>query len=249
VGLFEVDTVTLPVPGASAPVPDVGARPDDSTLEAIRDAVPRQPWHVAVVAAGQSDRAGWWGPGRPLDVTDVVGWAHSVGETLGVPLTRQQTERAPFHPGRCVELALADGTTVGWAGELHPKVVQRLGLPERTCAAELDLDVLLAASDHRTQVRPLSTHPMASSDVALVVARSVRHGDVEQSLRAGAGPLLESVELFDVYVGDQLGPDEQSLAFRMHFRAPDRTLTTEEVNAARDAAVARAAQDHGAVQR
>ncbi|MFK5634966.1 phenylalanine--tRNA ligase subunit beta [Ornithinimicrobium sp. LYQ103] len=249
VAIFEIDTVTLPVPGAAAPVPDVGARPDDRTLEAIRAAVPAQPWHVAVVAAGQSDRAGWWGPGRPLDVTDVVGWAHGVCDTLGVAVSRRQTERAPFHPGRCVELALEDGTTVGWAGELHPKVVQRLGLPERSCAAELDLDVLLAASDHRTQVRPLSTHPMASSDVALVVALDVRHGDVEKSLRAGAGPLLESVELFDVYVGDQLGPDRQSLAFRMHFRAPDRTLTTDEVNAARDAAVACAAQDHGAVQR
>ena len=72
---------------------------------------------------------------------------------------------------------------------------------------------------------------------------------MEESLRAGAGDLLESIELFDVYVGDQIGTDQQSLAYRMHFRAPDRTLTTEEVNTARDAAVARAAQDHGAVQR
>ncbi|GAA5157042.1 phenylalanine--tRNA ligase subunit beta [Ornithinimicrobium tianjinense] len=249
VALFEIDTVTLPDHAAQAPVPGVGARPDDAVLQQIRDAVPGQPWHVAVVAAGQADRSGWWGKGRPVDVTDVVAWAHSVADTLGVPLRRVQAERAPFHPGRCVELTLEDGTTVGFVGELHPKVVQRLGLPDRTSAAELDLDVLVAASERPTQVRPLSTHPMASSDVALVVPRSTRYGDVEASLRAGAGELLESVELFDVYVGDQLAADQQSLAFRMHFRAPDRTLTTEEVNAARDAAVARAAKDHGAVQR
>ena len=249
VALFEIDTVTLPDHAAKAPVPGVGTRPDDETLSSIRDAVPTQPWHVAVMAAGQADRAGWWGSGRHVDVTDVAAWAHAVADTLGVPVRRNPAERAPFHPGRCVELTLADGTTVGWAGELHPKVVQRLGLPGRTAAAELDLEVLVRASDHRTQARPLSTHPPAASDVALVVPLSTRYGDVEESLRAGAGDLLESIELFDVYVGDQLGTDQQSLAYRMHFRAPDRTLTTEEVNTARDAAVARAAQDHGAVQR
>ena len=249
VAIFEIDTVTLPDHTASAPVPGVGVRPDDAVLQQIRGAVPAQPWHVAIVGSGQADRAGWWGPGRRLDVTDVVAWAHAVCDSLGVTVERRPDGRPPFHPGRCVELVLPDGTGVGRAGELHPQVIQRLGLPERTSAAELDLDVLVAASDHRTQVRPLSTHPMASSDVALVVARTVRYGDVAESLRAGAGPLLESVELFDVYVGDQIGAEQHSLAFRMHFRAPDRTLTTEEVNAARDAAVARAAEDHGAVQR
>jgi len=77
----------------------------------------------------------------------------------------------------------------------------------------------------------------------------VPYAEVERSLREGAGDLLESILLFDVYRGDQVGEDEQSLAFRMTFRAPDRTLRTEEVNAARDAAVARAARDHGAVLR
>lgn len=249
VALFEIDTVTLPDHTAQAPVPDVGARPADEVLEQIRGAVPAQPLHVAIVAAGQAERAGWWGPGRPLDVTDVVGWAHAVAETLGVPVQRVQAERAPFHPGRCVQLTLTDGTSVGWAGELHPKVLQSLGLPERTCAAELDLEVLLATSERPGQAGPLSTHPVAGSDVALVVPRTVSYAAVEATLRSGAGDLLESIALFDVYVGDQIEDDQQSLAFRMHFRAPDRTLTTEEVNAARDAAVARAAREHGAVQR
>ncbi|RIK11708.1 MAG: phenylalanine--tRNA ligase subunit beta, partial [Acidobacteria bacterium] len=75
VALFEIDTITLPDHEAKAPVPDVGERPDDATLEEIRAAVPAQPWRVGIVAAGQADRAGWWGPGRPVDVTDVVGWA------------------------------------------------------------------------------------------------------------------------------------------------------------------------------
>ncbi|WP_022925538.1 phenylalanine--tRNA ligase subunit beta [Serinicoccus marinus] len=249
VALFEIDTVTHPEPDAMAPVPGVGEVPADDVLAQIRGAVPAQPWHVAVMAAGQADRAGWWGRGRPVDVVDVVGWAHAVADALGVEVRRQQSTRAPFHPGRCVDLTLPDGTRVGWAGELHPKVVQRLGLPDRTSAAELDLDVLVRASDHRTQVARLSTHPVATSDVALEVPRGVRFSEVERSLREGAGTLLESLELFDVYAGDQVAQDKHSLAWRMHFRAPDRTLTTQEVNAARDAAVGRAVADHEAVQR
>ena len=249
VALFEIDTVTLPDLDRKAPVPGTGVRPDDAVLEQILAAVPPQPWRLAVVASGHAERGGWWGPGRALEVTDVVGWAHAVCDALGVAVQRRQTERAPFHPGRCVELALPDGTTVGWAGELHPKVVTALGVPERTAAAELDLDVLIAASDRRAPGAPLSNHPAAGSDIALTVPRTARYGAVEESVRAGAGELLESVQLFDAYRGDQIGADQQSLAFHLVFRAPDRTLTTEEVNAARDAAVARAARDHGAVQR
>ncbi|WP_256838815.1 phenylalanine--tRNA ligase subunit beta [Ornithinimicrobium faecis] len=249
VALFEIDTVTLPDLARKAPVPGVGVRPDDGVLEEIRAAVPHQPLHVAMVATGQTERAGWWGAGRTTDVTDVVGWAHAVCDALGVSVERRQTEREPFHPGRCVELALPDGTTVGWAGELHPKVVKALGVPERTVAAELDLDVLIVASDRRAQGQPMSNHPPAGSDIALTVSRSVSFGDLLESVRAGAGDLLESVRLFDAYRGDQIGDDQQSLAFHLTFRAADRTLKTEEVNAARDAAVARAAKDHGAVQR
>ncbi|QDO88946.1 phenylalanine--tRNA ligase subunit beta [Ornithinimicrobium ciconiae] len=249
VALFEIDTVTLPDLARKAPVPGVGVKPDDAVLDEIRAAVPHQPLHVAMVATGQAERAGWWGTGRTTDVTDVVGWAHAICDALGVSVERRQTEREPFHPGRCVELALPDGTTVGWAGELHPKVVKALGVPERTVAAELDLDVLIAASDRRAQGAPMSNHPPAGSDIALTVSRSVSFGDLLESVRAGAGELLESVRLFDVYRGDQIGSDQQSLAFHLTFRADDRTLKTEEVNAARDAAVARAAKDHRAVQR
>ncbi len=249
VALFEIDTVTRPFDGAQAPVPGVGARPDDATLDRIRGAVPDQPWHLALVSSGEAERSGWWGEGRAATSVDAVAWAQSVAEAVGVDLEPSMTERAPWHPGRCVGLSLADGTTVGYAGELHPKVVQQLGLPERTVAAELDLEVLIAAGTGITQVRPISTHPVATSDIALTVPRSVRYGDVEASLSAGAGDLLESMLLFDVYRGDQIGTDQQSLAFRLTFRAPDRTLRTEEVNAARDAAVAQAARDHGATQR
>lgn len=107
----------------------------------------------------------------------------------------------------------------------------------------------VTATDLPTLAAPLSTYPVASSDVALTVARSFRTGDVEEALRDGAGALLESMVLFDVYRGDQIGADEQSLAFRLTFRAADHTLTTAEVNQARDRAVDEANRRTGAVLR
>jgi phenylalanyl-tRNA synthetase beta chain len=138
---------------------------------------------------------------------------------------------------------------VGLAGELHPKVCTSFGIPPRSCAAELDLDVLFAAAPALVQAPTLSNHPVAKEDVALVVAADMPAAEVEAALRAGAGELLESVRLVDVYTGEQVGEGRKSLAFALRFRAPDRTLTEADTSAARDAAVARAVQETGAVQR
>jgi phenylalanyl-tRNA synthetase beta chain len=93
------------------------------------------------------------------------------------------------------------------------------------------------------------TFPLAKEDVALVVDESVPAGEVQAALVAGAGELLEGVRLFDVYTGPQVGESRKSLAFALRFRAPDRTLTAQETAAARDAAVAAAAERTGAVLR
>ena len=94
-----------------------------------------------------------------------------------------------------------------------------------------------------------STYPVAKEDVALVVDADVSAGAVAGTLREGAGELLESIRLFDLYTGEQIGAGKKSLAFALRFRAGDRTLTEAETGAARDAAVALAAERHGAVQR
>lgn len=250
VAIFEIDTVTLPRQGAQAPVPGVGQRPGDDVLAQIHEAVPDQPWHVAIAAAGDLDRAGWWGQGRVVEAADAAAWVRLVADAMGVEVTATMAARAPWHPGRCVEFRTAgDGEVVGWAGEIHPKTAGRLGLPERAVAAEINLQVFLDRGGEISQARPISTHPVAMSDVALVVPRSVAHASVEDSLRRGAGADLESVTLFDVYRGEHVEASQQSLAFRLTFRAADRTLRTEEVNTARDAAIAQAASDHGAIQR
>ena len=134
-------------------------------------------------------------------------------------------------------------------GELHPRVCAAYGLPRGTAALEIDLDALMARSVEIPRAPVVSHHPLAKEDVALVVDDSVHASEVEQALRAGAGELLESIRLFDVFTGPQVGAGKKSLAFALRFRAPDRTLTEAETAAARDAAVAAAADAVGAVQR
>jgi phenylalanyl-tRNA synthetase beta chain len=114
---------------------------------------------------------------------------------------------------------------------------------------ELDLGAVIAAASGVVTARGLSSYPVAKEDVALVVDADVPASAVEAALAEGAGPLLESVRLFDVYAGEQVDTGRKSLAFALRFRAPDRTLTVDEVSAARDSAVAAAAAAVGAVQR
>ncbi len=249
IALFEMGLVTVAAPTGPVPTPPGGARPDDATVDAIRGGVPTQVGRVAFAATGQVELPGPWGPGRSADASDAVAWARTVGNALGLELTVAAAERAPFHPGRCVALSLPDGTLVGHAGELHPKVVAARELPARTVAGELDADVLAAASGRPHEATRLSTFPVARTDVALVVDDQVPAAEVERALRSGAGGDLEAVTLFDVYRGDQAGDGKKSLAFRLAFRAADRTLTTAEVSALRDAAIDAAAAAVGASQR
>jgi phenylalanyl-tRNA synthetase beta chain len=248
VGLFETGTVAFPTDRGPAPIYGVDWRPTDDELAKLFEAIPEQPLHLAVVLAGERERSGWWGRGRDADWSDAIDIVRRLGAELGVDVTVESASRMPWHPGRCARVSVA-GKEFGHAGELHPRVCQAFGLPARTAAVEIDLDFLMRHARDVVRAPELSTYPVAKEDVALVVDASVSAADVEAALREGAGGLLESLWLFDVYTGEQAGPGKKSLAFALRFRAPDRTLTEEETSAARDAAVALAATSTGAVQR
>ncbi len=246
--VFETGTVALPTPdGAAAPVYGVEARPSDDELEALFAAVPDQPLHLAVVVAGERERAGWWGEGRAASWADAVGLVRDLGAELGAEVTVTASEKAPWHPGRCAEVRVG-GALLGRAGELHPRVCRAFGLPERSAALEVDLDVLMARAQEPTGPT-LSPFPVAKEDVALVVDADLPAAELAATLREGAGPLCESVRLFDVYTGAQVPEGRKSLAFALRFRAVDRTLTEKDTSASREAAVALAVQRHGAEQR
>jgi phenylalanyl-tRNA synthetase beta chain len=254
VSVFECQRVFLPDPDApaAAPRPPVDRRPTDDELAALDAALPRQPWRIAAAAAGAWELPGWWGPGRPATWSDAIESARAVCEVVDAPVSVRRAEHEPWHPGRCAQILLdapQGPLPIGYAGELHPRVCQAYGVPARTIALELDLDVLLPYTEQLEQSPPLRTFPVATQDVALVADAAVPAAEVEAALRAGAGDLLESVRLFDVYTGDQVGAGRRSLAYALRFRAADRTLTAEEASAARDAAVAEATRATGAVLR
>ncbi|MCX5413757.1 phenylalanine--tRNA ligase subunit beta [Streptomyces sp. NBC_00059] len=251
--LFETGLVFRPTGEETKAVRlPVDRRPTDEEIAGLDAALPRQPRRAAVVLAGAREQAGWWGKGRPATWADAVEAARTIAGEAGVELTVRADRHAPWHPGRCAALYVTvDGeeTLFGHAGELHPRVVKELHLPERTCAMEVELDVLERAVDGALQAPRISTFPVATQDVALVVASDVPADAVEHALREGAGELLESLRLFDVFTGEQIGEGRKSLAYALRFRAPDRTLTVEEASAARDTAVALATERTGAVLR
>jgi phenylalanyl-tRNA synthetase beta chain len=250
--LFETGLVFRPTGDESVPprLP-VDRRPTDAELAALDAALPRQPRRVAVVLTGAREQAGWWGDGHPATWADAVEAGRTVAREAGVELTVRKDQHAPWHPGRCAALyGGADGDVlIGHAGELHPRVIKALHLPERTCAMELDLDGLERLASGPVVAPSVSAFPVATQDVALVVDDAVPAADVESALRSGAGELLESLRLFDVFTGEQIGAGKKSLAYALRFRAPDRTLTAEEASAARDAAVTAAGERTGAALR
>ena len=224
--------------------PNLDKRPDQKLIDEIFASVPPQGYHVSGLLVGKSENEDWQGKARAYTWQDAIAYAQDVLALCNLQWTVKRSDFAPWHPGRCAELVV-DGKAVAHAGELHPRIIAKYGLPERSVA----FAVALSALPDSQLVRPttVGTMPAAFQDVALIVEAGITAADVESALRAGAGDLLESITLFDRY--DKLGDGKISLAFSLVFRAPDRTLTGAEVAQMRESAVAAAAKATGAVLR
>ena len=224
--------------------PDLTKRPTQKIIDEIFASVPPQAYHVAGLLVGKNEQEDWQGKARAYTWQDAIAFAQDILQLCNLEWTVKRSDFAPWHPGRCAEL-IVDGKAVAHAGELHPRIVAKYGLPERTVAFAVGISALPDSQ----LVRPITvgTMPAALQDVALIVDATVTAAEVEAALRNGAGELLESITLFDRY--DKLGDGKISLAFSLTFRAPDRTLTGAEVTAAREAAVAQAVKTTGAVLR
>ncbi len=262
IGLFENGRVFREPPGGprTAPILRVDRGPTAEELATLETALPGQPLHIAAVVAGQRELGGWWGAGRPAGWPDAIEAAREVLRESRLSFEIRAAQAAPWHPGRCAALFVqaGDGSErlAGYAGELHPRVIAAFGVPPRTSAMELDMSLIEAAAVKLPPVQAptISAYPVATQDVALLVPLDVPAAAVQAALVAGVRGsdypgLLEDVRLFDIYTGEQAGEGRKSLAYSLRFRAPDRTLTVDETTAARDAAVAEAARQVGAVLR
>ena len=247
--VFEIGSVFLGDVAETAPArPPVHRRPSDAEWAGLNDLLPHQPIHVAALLSGHREQQGWWGAARLAAWSDAIEAARIVGDACGVALDVTAGADPAFHPGRCGSLSI-DGTVVGAAGELHPRVIEAYGLPQRSAAMWLDLEAIIAAAPDVRPAPSVGTQPLAKEDLALVVDRSVPVAAVQTALAQGAGDLLESVRLFDVYEGPQVPEGKRSLAFALRFRAPDRTLEAGETAAARQSAIDAANMATGATLR
>ncbi|CAB4566111.1 MAG: phenylalanine--tRNA ligase subunit beta [Actinobacteria bacterium] len=224
--------------------PEVGKRPSKDDIKKILESIPPQGFHVAGLLVGKTENEDWQGKPRSFNWQDAISYAQEILDLCNLEWTVERSDFAPWHPGRCAEI-LVDGKAVAHAGELHPRIIAAYGLPERSSA----FAVALSALPQSQLVRPstVGTMPAAVQDVALIVDEKVTAKEVEDALRKGAGPLLESITLFDRY--DKIGDGKISLAFTLVFRDQNRTLTGDEVSAMRESATLMATKTCGAVAR
>ena len=147
--------------------------------------------------------------------------------------TYEPVDDPAFHPGRCAAIKSRDAL-LGLVGEVHPVVMERLGLESPQVAAfELYLGPILAAlPSSQQQFEPLPRYPSATRDLALVMPSDVDAGRVTQLILRHRG--VDRAELFDIYAGENIAEGTKSLAFHVYFQARDRTLTNEEVNRSLD---------------
>ncbi|MGK2956649.1 MAG: phenylalanine--tRNA ligase subunit beta, partial [Solirubrobacterales bacterium] len=222
IALFESGRVYLPA-GDFGPGPLGGDFPGDQ-----RPPV-NEPQHLAVLATGSIDPATWGSDPATADFFQIKGVLERLAVGLGTTIEVIAGEQPFLHPGRSGTV-VANGEDIGWIGQLHPSVAASWDLDD-TVAFEISLSELLAQSPLGEETYgDFTSFPPVDRDLALVIADEVEAASVLGVVREAGGDLLASVTVFDVYRGDQVGPEEKSLALRMRFRADDRTLSDEEVD-------------------
>jgi phenylalanyl-tRNA synthetase beta chain len=194
-----------------------------------------EPHRFAAIAVGPLSPRSWRGGGEPADFFALKGALEALARQLGVELGFEAAGEEPFlHPGRSAAVSI-DGAAAGWLGEVHPLVCRTWDL-EAAVAFELGAAPLIAAATLGEEAyEDVTTFPAVYQDLAVVVPAAVAASEVRAAVLAGGGELLRAAEVFDLYEGEQLGEDRKSLALNLEFRAPDRTLTDEEVAGLREA--------------
>ena len=184
---------------------------------------------AAGVMAGRRWEPSWLVDNSRLDFYDAKGVVTTLLDRLGVAAVYEPADDPSFHPGRHAHIRVGD-TNLGIVGELHSTIRERLDLkPQPVALFELQLGELLRVLPQtERRVKPLFRFPAATRDLALMVISDVPAGKVQDVI--AEHPLVENVELFDVYTGDTIPPGTKSLAFHLYFQSSERTLTTEEVN-------------------
>ncbi len=212
VAVFEVGRVYLPDPKST-------------------DGLPKEPRRLGIALAGLRRSPSWAEKTASVDFFDLKGIVETLLQHLGIEGAKfLPVSDPPFHPGRCAELSLS-GERLGVLGEVHPQVAERFDLKGRVYLAELDLERMIPLAGEVRPYCPLPRFPGIRQDIAVVVEEGLPQERVERLIWESGGELLTSVNLFDVYYGEQVPPGKKSLAYSLYYLAEDRTLTDPEAQA------------------
>ncbi|MFT3785172.1 MAG: phenylalanine--tRNA ligase subunit beta [Tepidisphaeraceae bacterium] len=204
-------------------------------------------WRIGVIAGGLRGKSGWRGGEQAVSFYDLKGTLEDLLDRAKVgPVSFEPAIAAPFVRGTAARVVGPNNLTLGWIGEVDAAVLKIDRLPFKLYAFELSIDLLRDGRSPMPQYQPLARFPAATRDLALVVKDSQSYAELESSIRKTAGASLESLRLVDRYQGQQVAAGHQSLAIRLVFRDPSRTLTADEVAATTDAVVAELKKSFGA---
>ena len=200
--------------------------------------LPKEVNRLSIVMTGQRNVGGWQASDAGLmDFYDLKGVLEALLEACHVEMSVEVTDHPTFRPGRTARL-LANGTAVGTFGEVHPLVVEQFDMPvepdQAVLAADIDLEQLIPLIPEHYPFDPISAYPAVREDLAVVVDKDIKASDVAEVIRITGGKLLKSVELFDLYEGNQIGSGKKSLAYHLTFQADDKTLTDKVVRKNRE---------------
>ena len=197
------------------------------------EVLPNEQTRLSVLLSGQRGVNSWQNGGASTyDFFDLKGILEALFGELHLAIRYETMEHPTYRPGHTARLLLGE-TQIGVMGELHPLVVEQFDLQTEddlpVLAADLDLDALIDQIPSHYPYDPISPYPAVHEDIAVVVDGSVTAVSVEEIIRNSGGYLLKDVQLFDVYIGDQIGAGKKSLAYHLTFQAPDKTLTDKVV--------------------
>lgn len=215
-------------------------------LPTVEGELPKEEQHLAGVMTGIALHHQWQAEKKVADFFVMKGILEGLFDVLGVTtnITYAPTKREGMHPGRTADILL-DGESIGFIGQLHPEAQKQLDVKE-TYVFELSLAKVFAADAEETYYTTIPRFPSMTRDMAVVVAKEVKAGEMKQVIVEAGGELLKEVTLFDLYEGEKMEEGKKSLAFSMNYFAPERTLTDEEVTEAHSRVLAAVEEKFGA---
>jgi phenylalanyl-tRNA synthetase beta chain len=198
--------------------------------------LPDEPQRLALAMSGRRHPSAWdVKNGTMMDTFDLKGVVEALLEALHVKDVRfEAAEHSTYHPGKCARLVAGDAE-LGYLGELHPLVKENYDfLSSPVLAAELDADALYCLAEKRFEAVSVPAYPPVIEDLAMIVSDEMPAAQVRETILKAGGFILKDVELFDIFRGEQIGAGSKSLAYRLTWQAPNRTLNDKEVGKMRE---------------